>query len=124
VELQSIAPVLLWSPVLRPGQGIRLSESRQCLPRQFAEPSQITVHDCFAFRVRLEPALAMAEQLLNLVLPDPVAFVRIEHRDQNVEMGKQVLQRDLLCDLDGVIRAFTTQETSRRADGALWSHDS
>lgn len=49
----------------------------------------------------------MAKELLDFVLTDPVMFVRVEHRDQNIEMRKQVLQRNLLCDLHGVIGTLT-----------------
>ena len=41
-------------------------------------------------RVRLEPALAAAQQLVDLRLLDPVVLVVVEHRQQHVEVRQQV----------------------------------
>jgi hypothetical protein len=54
----------------------------------------------------LQPSLTVPQQLLYFVFSDPMVLVGIEHWNWHIEMGEQVLQRDGLSYLDGVIRPF------------------
>ena len=54
---------------------------------------QVAAGDQLALGVRGQPALAVAQQLLDLVVADPVVLVVVEHRDQHVEVRQQLAQR-------------------------------
>lgn len=86
--------------------GFVFGKPRQCFSRQASESPQVTVHDCFPLWMRLESSFSVSQQLLDLVLPNPVVLVRIEHRDKDEQVRPQVLQRDVLGDFDGVVRTF------------------
>src|SRR5580698_4863453 len=45
----------------------------------------------------------MTQQLIHFVLSNPVVFVSIEHRDQNIEVREQLLQGDIFRDLHRVV---------------------
>ena len=70
---------------VRIGRLVR-SKSRWCLPRQVPLPTQVSVGDELALRVRLEPAFAALEQLVDLLAPDPVVVVVVEHGDEGVQV--------------------------------------
>jgi len=46
--------------------------------------------DALAVRVRGQPALAGAHQLVDLVVPDPVVLVRVQDREQDVQVTERV----------------------------------
>src|SRR5450432_169009 len=48
----------------------------------------------------------MTQQLVDFILPDPVVLVGIEHRDENIQVREQVLQRDFFRNLHRVVRTF------------------
>jgi hypothetical protein len=54
-----------------------------------------------------QPALAPGEQLVELVLPDPIVLGVVEHRQQHVQMRKQILKPTGRAQLDSKIRALT-----------------
>src|SRR5215469_7823913 len=91
------------------GIGIKrlaLREPCQCVSHELAKPSEIPIYDGFPLWMRLQPPFAMTQQLLDLILSDPVMLVGIENRDQNIKMHEQVVQRDVAADLDRVVRPF------------------
>ena len=51
---------------------------------------QVAVGDELALGMRGEPALAVPEQLLDLVVADLVVLLVVEHGDQHVEVREQV----------------------------------
>src|SRR5438093_7053349 len=57
--------------------------------------------------MRREPSLAAAQELIDLVAPDPVVLVVVEHRDQYVEVPKQILQPDAPAQGQVVVRTVT-----------------
>ena len=75
------------------GIGWSSSTSRASASRdEAALVLQVAAGDQLALGVRREPALAVAQQLLDLVVADPVVLVVVEHRDEHVEVGEQVAQ--------------------------------
>src|SRR4030095_551496 len=54
--------------------------------------SKIAARDQLAIRMAAAPALAVAEQLLDLAVTDPVVLVRVQDRYQDVEVREQVAQ--------------------------------
>ena len=54
---------------------------------------EVAADDLLALGVLAEPALAVAQQFLHLVLADPVVLVVVEHRHEDVEVGQQVGER-------------------------------
>src|ERR1700682_4772815 len=53
---------------------------------------QVAKGNLLALRVRFQPTFATPQELLDLVLPNPVMFVVIQHRNKHIEMGQQVAQ--------------------------------
>jgi hypothetical protein len=53
---------------------------------------EVAVGDQLPFRVGRQPALAAAQQLVDLVAVDPVVLVVVEHRQEHVEMREQIGQ--------------------------------
>src|SRR5215475_8211441 len=51
---------------------------------------QISPRNRLAFRMAAEPACAVTQQLFNFVVADPIMLVVVEHRDQHVQMRKQI----------------------------------
>lgn len=47
---------------------------------------QVAGGDEFAFRVVGEPTLTVLQQLFNFVIADPIMFVVVKHRDQDVQV--------------------------------------
>ena len=68
---------------------------------------EVAVGDQFLLGMRLEPALALAEQLVHFIASDPVVLVVVQHGNQDVEVREQVLQTALAGQLDREVRAFT-----------------
>ena len=55
---------------------------------------EVAVDDLLLLRVRRQPRLAVAKQLLHFVLADPVVLVVVQHRDQHVQVREQIVQGD------------------------------
>jgi hypothetical protein len=51
---------------------------------------QVPARDDLALRVRREPPLAVAQQLLDLVVADPVVLLVVQHRHQHVQVREQL----------------------------------
>src|SRR5690606_21925301 len=51
---------------------------------------QVALDDALALWVSRQPLAALAEQLVHLVLPNPVVLVSVEHGDQDIQVGQQV----------------------------------
>ena len=67
---------------------------------------QVAAGDLFLLGVAGQPALALGEQLLHLVLADEVVLAVVEHRDQDVEVRQQVRERGRLADGDREVRTL------------------
>jgi hypothetical protein len=106
-EPQSLVPAPPLFPVRVGIKGFIFCQPRQCFSRQIPKSTQIAIYDCLALRMRLEPAFTVPKELFDFVFSHPVVFVCIEHWDQNVKMGEQVLQGNALADLHGVVRSLT-----------------
>jgi hypothetical protein len=52
--------------------------------------AQITADDEIALGMRVQPPFTPAKQLFNLVIADPVMFVVVEHRNENVDMSQEI----------------------------------
>ena len=75
----------------RVGVGLVLVEqARERVPREAALVLQVAAGDQLALRVARQPALAVPQQLLDLVVADPVVLVVVEHGDQHVEVREQL----------------------------------
>ncbi len=53
---------------------------------------QVPGRDQLALGMRGEPPLPVAQQLLHLVLRDPVVLFIVEHGHQNIEVAKQLTE--------------------------------
>ena len=49
----------------------------------------------------------MAEQLLDFIFSDPVVLICVQHWDQDVQMGEQLLQSDILGKFNVEVRSLT-----------------
>ena len=67
-----------------------LEQPRERLARQRALVLEVAVDDQLALGMPGEPALAAAQQLLHLVVADPVVLLRVEHRHEHVEVREQL----------------------------------
>src|SRR5580698_7511419 len=56
--------------------------------------------------MRLQPSFAVPEQLFDLILADPIVLFRVEYWYQDVQVREQVLKRDFLLQLHGVVVAL------------------
>ncbi len=56
--------------------------------------------------MRCEPPLAFREQLLHLVVADPVVLGVVQHRDQHIKMREERRQRLLSLQLERIVPAF------------------
>ena len=63
--------------------------------RQVRLAREVAPRDELALGMLRQPALAAAEQLLDLGCADPVVLLVVEHRDEHVQVGEQVLQADI-----------------------------
>ncbi len=79
---------------------------------------QVAAGDLFLLRVPGQPALALRQQLLHLVVADEVVLLVVEDRDQDVQVRQQLRQRGRLA---GPSPRSTgsrpTRGTARRAGG-------
>ena len=64
---------------------------------------QITIHDQLAIGMVRQPTLAAREQLRDLVVADPIVLLRVEHRDQHIQVRQQLTQPHLTAQMDGVV---------------------
>jgi hypothetical protein len=67
---------------------------------------QVASHDEVALGVRRQPALAAAQQLLDLGLADEVVLVVVEDRHQHVDVLQQVLEAERRPQLEVEVRAL------------------
>lgn len=65
-------------------------EPAQRFPRQVGLAGEVAAGNELALRVVREPALAAAEQLVDLGLVDPIVLLVVEHRDQEIEVAEKV----------------------------------
>src|SRR5438874_11451132 len=68
---------------------------------------QITARDGLALRMRRQPTLAMAQELFNFIIPDPIMLVVIQHGNEDINVSQKLLQRDAILQFDLVIGALT-----------------
>jgi hypothetical protein len=83
--------------------GVFFSQPGQGVPSEPPIVSQISCCDGFTVRVRGKPALPSSEELLNFVIPNPIVFLGVQHRNQNVHVRKQILEPFLAVDRDRVV---------------------
>jgi hypothetical protein len=65
---------------------ILLEQSLHRLAGEVLPPLQVPFDDLFFLRVAREPSRPVAEQLLHLVIPDPVVLVPVKGGDEHVEV--------------------------------------
>ena len=53
---------------------------------------QIPFRDLRLFRMRRQPLTSMSQELLYLIISDPVMLLIIQHWDQHIEVSQQFLQ--------------------------------
>ena len=83
-----------------------LEQPRQRFVSQGALVPDIAIDDQLAIGMTGQPSLTAAQQLLDLGLSHPVVLLRVEHRDQHVEVREQILQAHLTVQLDGEVAAL------------------
>ena len=76
----------------RPGRRLRRRSGGPAPRGQAAADASGSARDQLALGMRGQPALAVAQQLLHLVVADPVVLVVVQHRDQHIEVREQVAQ--------------------------------
>ena len=96
----------------------RREQLRQRLARQARPVLEVAAGDQLALRMRGEPALAVAQQLLDLVVADPVVLVVVEHRDEHVEVREQVARaRTVAVERHGEVRGSRPTPGTRSSSG-------
>jgi len=104
-------------------EGVGVREPRQGVVGQAAPMLQVARGDERALRVRGEPALAVAHQLRDLVVADPVVLVVVQHRDEHVEVREQVAQarrgaqRERIVGALAPVRKKRVERMGRDVDG-------
>lgn len=69
-----------------------ISQPGQSVPSQGTE-AEVSPGDQRSFRVSGEPVATASEQLVDLVLADPVVLLPVEHRQQHVQVGERISDR-------------------------------
>ncbi len=95
VQAHGALETLLLLFVLRLGIRLRVllgHEPGERLLGQIALMLEVAAGDLLPLRVRGQPAFPPGQQLVQLLLPDPVVLVVVEHRKQHVEVGEQVAE--------------------------------
>ena len=64
---------------------------------------QVAARDEFPQRMVVQPPLAEAQQLGDLIVADPIVFFVVQDGQKHVEMGKQVSEPDLRRQADAVV---------------------
>src|SRR6266567_169747 len=57
--------------------------------------------------MRRQPALAVAQELFDLILTDPIVLLRVKYGNKNVKVGEQVLQPNGAPQTNGVVGALS-----------------
>ena len=81
----------------------------QALERGPCQPPlvlEVAVDDQLALRMRWQPIGAMAQELLDLVLGDPVVLFPVHYWDQDIEVTEQIAQATSRLQFHGKVRAF------------------
>ncbi|MEH3053798.1 MAG: hypothetical protein PGN13_07270 [Patulibacter minatonensis] len=66
---------------------------------------EVTARDQLALGVRRQPAVAAREQLLDLVVADPIVLVVVEHWQQHVQVGEQLREAHLAAQTERQVAA-------------------
>src|SRR5262245_15642754 len=82
-----------------------LEQLRERIARQGATVLEVAVDDQLAIGMTGEPALAAAEQLLDLVVSDPVVLLGVEHRHEHVQMREEVAKPEHALEVDREVAA-------------------
>src|SRR5262249_36253167 len=67
---------------------------------------QVAAGDGFPFRVSGKPSAAVAKKLFNFVLSDPVMFIVVQYRNENIEMRQEIAQAYLRTEFDREVSAL------------------
>ena len=70
--------------------GLRLQELIDRTVRKCTLLIEIPLDDTLFRRMRRKPALAVAEQLIDLIGADPVVLLPVKYRDQHIKMVQQI----------------------------------
>ena len=84
---------------------VLLQQASQRLPGEVFAMPQVARGDQLFLGVNGKPVAPLGEQLVDLLLTDPVVLVVIQHRQQDVEVGQQILQRHLTADASSDVAA-------------------
>src|SRR5439155_2842906 len=68
------------------------AQPRERLAREVSLTPQVSIRDELTCRMRREPALSSAEELVDLVPTNPVVLVVVEYRNEDIKVPKQILQ--------------------------------
>ena len=85
---------------------VLLDQPGDRLPGKAGLAVQVAAGDRVPLGVGGEPALPAGEELLHLVLRDPVVLLVVEDRDEDVEVGEEVLEAGGRGQRDVVVRAL------------------
>ena len=95
------------------------SSSRRSRPaRARSAVLEVAAGNLFALGCVRQPALAVTQQFLHLVVADPVVLVVVENRDQDVQVAQQSCSGRVAASVTCSRGPHPTRERARRADGA------
>lgn len=70
-------------------------ETRERIADEVPAVLEVTTRDQFAFRMLREPPFTAPQQFLHFVVADPTMLIVVQDRQQDIEVGEQITQRDL-----------------------------
>jgi len=95
---------------------VELGQPLQGEPGQPPAMLEIAPRDQFALRMLRQPAFALPQQLVDLVIADPIVLLVVEHGDEDIEVGQELRQRHGPADGDvPVARGLAVAVEDRRS---------